>query len=456
MVTGLLALFFSLAALTLVMSLVLTLHTWEHRRYARSCFQNRATARTAGRVAVIVPCKGVDFSLKDNLHRLLVQDYEDYEVHFVVEAADDPACRVIQKLIAGKPEVAVQLIVAGCALDCGQKIHNLSVATTRLDEAIKTLVFVDSDAAPESDWLSRLIAPLDAINVNAVTSYRWFVPRRTTLGNLLISSINATAMGLVCSRRQSVLWGGSWAVSREVFERADIRGSWRGQLSDDLVASHRMDRLRLNINFEPSCVVTSSIDYQGMGMWEFLRRQCYVGRWYRTKHWLLSLVFTSASMSVFWGGLLLSIVLFKLASPLVAGLALGGSSALWGLAVVRATWRQDAGRLFVRRQNAELERARIFDLCAYPLVLSVAWLGLLSAVVGRSVWWRGIGYRMQKGGKLVLLAKEPHSTTDQQPFLLEKWLPVPTLAMGDEEPAIIVLPGNNTVQADVAEQRRSA
>ena len=85
MVTGLLALFFSLAALTLVMSLVLTLHTWEHRRYARSCFQNRATARTAGRVAVIVPCKGVDFSLKDNLHRLLVQDYEDYEVHFVVE-----------------------------------------------------------------------------------------------------------------------------------------------------------------------------------------------------------------------------------------------------------------------------------------------------------------------------------------------------------------------------------
>jgi hypothetical protein len=33
---------------------------------------------------------------------------------------------------------------------------------------------------------------------------------------------------------------------------------------------------------------------------------------------------------------------------------------------------------------------------------------------------------------------------------------VPTLAKGDEEPAIIVLPGNSTVQADVAEQRRSA
>ena len=75
MLTPLLALFFGVAALALIASIVLTLHAWEHRRYARGSFREELDEPGCGHVAVIVPCKGVEFSLADNLRRLLVQDY---------------------------------------------------------------------------------------------------------------------------------------------------------------------------------------------------------------------------------------------------------------------------------------------------------------------------------------------------------------------------------------------
>ena len=87
MLTPLLVLFFGIASLALVTSILLTLHAWEHRRYARASFKQELKRPGSGLVAVIVPCKGVEFSLADNLRRLLVQDYDDYEVHFVVESA---------------------------------------------------------------------------------------------------------------------------------------------------------------------------------------------------------------------------------------------------------------------------------------------------------------------------------------------------------------------------------
>jgi glycosyltransferase involved in cell wall biosynthesis len=461
MLTSLLVVFFGVTVATLIASCLLTCHAWEHRRYARGRCREDLVPFTAGRVAIIVPCKGVDFSLRENLFRLLKQDYTDYEVHFVVEAADDPACQVIRKLIAEKPDVEVNLIVAGCTVDCGQKIHNLLIATERLGENIDTLVFVDSDVAPEQDWLRRLVAPLEAVNIDAVTSYRWFIPQSGRLANLLLFSINAAVMGLVCSRRQAVLWGGTWAISRDVFERAHIAKSWKCCLSDDLVASSRLDRLRLNINFEPRCVVKSPIDYRAAAMWEFLRRQCYVGRWYRVRSWLLGVLFTSFSMATFWGGLMLTPILAGLGHPRAAGSTMLVAATMWGLAILRAKWRQDAGRLFVSGQDSKLKWARKFDICCYPLVLTVVWCGLFSSAVGRMVSWRGIGYRIHKEGKVEVVGNRRATTTARAPFLLAAWSPLPAATAGHKAshqvPATISLYGDHhPLPAEPAGQRRSA
>jgi hypothetical protein len=311
--------------------------------------------------------------------------------------------------------------VAGRANDCGQKIHNLLAATDLMDASIETIVFVDSDASPKSDWLRHLVRRLNLVNVNAVTSYRWFVPQRTTLANLLLYSVNSAAMSLVCTRRQAVVWGGTWSVRRKVFEQAGIPVHWQRRLSDDLVASHRLDKMRLNVDFEPRCVVTSPIDYRAGDMWEFLRRQCYVGRWYRTRYWALGLVYTTASMLTFWAGLGIATVGLWRDSPWTWVPSLVASTAMWGMAAVRAYWRQEVGRLFVRQENAQLRAARIFDVLAYPLGLTVAWIGLVSAAIGRKIQWRNIGYRMHRDGTVDVIPEAGPVRNSESPYVAARW-----------------------------------
>ena len=83
-----------------VQTVVMTLQAYENRRFARSRLRKPIKpAVEFPRVALFVPCKGVDLGLEANLRPLLEQDYADYEVIFIIESADDPACAVIERLI---------------------------------------------------------------------------------------------------------------------------------------------------------------------------------------------------------------------------------------------------------------------------------------------------------------------------------------------------------------------
>ena len=451
--------FAALAALAITASIVLTFHAWEHRRFARGCFRMDREPFRAGRIGVIVPCKGIDFQLKENLACLLDQNYHDYEVYFVVEHFDDPACGVIRMLLDSEKRISAQLIVSGESFEDGQKIHNLLCGYQALSPEVKTIVFADCDVAPDRDWLSRLVAPLDKVNVHAVSSYRWFVPQRSSFANLLLFSINAAAMGLVCSRRHAVLWGGSWAVSREVFNGVEMPQRWKSYLSDDLVATARFNRLRLNIYFEPRCVVQSALDYSLAGMWEFLRRQCFMGRQYLPKRWIVGVAHASLSMLAFWGGLLGGGVLALNGHPLQGGIGILTACLLWCFSAIRSRWRQDAGRLYMHSKSHHLQRAQWFDLCCYPLTIAMLWVALCSVAIARCIRWRGITYHLGNSGKILGVDRESTTKVVKGPFVIASSLSsLQKRANGDEEVPLLSLytdePSSDKVEQPVS--RRSA
>src|SRR5687767_3018799 len=81
-------------------------------------------------VSVIAPCRGDDQGLGENIAPLFLQHYPAYELIFVTDQADDTSLPTIRKHIeqnAAAP-VAARTIIAGEAVDCGQKVHNLTVA----------------------------------------------------------------------------------------------------------------------------------------------------------------------------------------------------------------------------------------------------------------------------------------------------------------------------------------
>ncbi len=82
----LLALWLVLAAGALLQTLLLTLQTHEHRRFARSRMRHARTTPMSAKVRLLAPCKGVELGLEDNLRPLLEQDYPNYEVAFIVES----------------------------------------------------------------------------------------------------------------------------------------------------------------------------------------------------------------------------------------------------------------------------------------------------------------------------------------------------------------------------------
>ena len=74
--------------------------------------------------SVIVPCKGLDEDIDENLSALLQQDYPAYEVIFVVDDQNDPAVQVINDLTNGKGAV-----VSGSenALSASPRLHGENI-----------------------------------------------------------------------------------------------------------------------------------------------------------------------------------------------------------------------------------------------------------------------------------------------------------------------------------------
>lgn len=346
---------------------------------------------------VIIPCRGVDVGLERNLRSLFRQDYGNFRLRFVVGAADDPACAVIRRLMNLFSEVQCEILVAGRGELVGQKVHKLQWATADLPPEIEFLAFADSDARMRRQWLRALVARVDREGVGAVTGYRWFIPVRPTLANHLLYSINSHVAVLFGSAGPEVIWGGSWAIRRAVFESLNLRQIWEGTLSDDLVATRRVIDAGLRVIFEPACMVLSPADVSMKGLIEFVRRQYLMGRFYASRGWLVAL-----AVAVFGHGIVLGnlgLLAYSLANGRFSAWIPGGVLAAMGFfSVLAGLLRQDLTLSYFAHLHTRLRHARRFELWGGPLVALTNALILISSTVGRQIRWRGTVYQVDRGG----------------------------------------------------------
>ncbi|HEY3392058.1 MAG TPA: glycosyltransferase [Lacipirellulaceae bacterium] len=404
-----------LAATALLWALLLTLQTYEHRRYVRASLRNPPHGWHAPpAVLVCVPCKGLDLELADNLRCVLSQDYSKYQVRFIVDSVTDPACATIRQLMSSSP-VPCELLVAGSCTESGQKVHNLCCATANLPAEVEVLAFFDSDAKPARDSLARLVHRVGRGKFKVATGYRWFVPQRPTAANLALASVNAAVAGLLKGRGWNLIWGGSWAVTRDLFERAGVADAWRGTLSDDLVASRVLRLAGAQIVFEPGCMAASTIDASWKEAASFLRRQFVIGRCYAPHAWWSTLPLMMLQPLVMFGGVGVAWVWARQGNPLWFSPLLV-SAILYALAVVRSHWRQVTWTARVKGPATSLRAAALFDRWASPLSCLFAVATMLASGLGRTIVWRGIGYHMGPAGRITLLGRVPN--TQQQREML--------------------------------------
>ena len=354
---------------------------------------------------VYAPCRGVEVGLEQNLRRLLNQDYDDYEVTFIVESTSDPAYWLIRRLMVEHPHVKIRLVIAGLAKGCGQKVHNLRVATAEISTEIEYLAFMDSDARPRRQWLRALVSHLDDPRIGAATGYRWFIPVESTLVQRLVYSINCNVAVLFRSRTPNLIWGGSWALRREVFESLRVREALDGMLTEDLVGAETVRKHGLRIEFEPACMVPSPLDGGFRTLLPFLRRQYMLGRYYASSYWRLGFAAVLSSNAAILASVAALLWGLAIGSPL-AWIPAWVCVALYGLHVTRGIVRQDLVRVYCPDLEPSLRKAARFDIWAGPVVSLISCVALLSSAVGRQVAWRGITYDLSPDGRTRILNRE--------------------------------------------------
>ncbi|MBI3693860.1 MAG: glycosyltransferase [Acidobacteria bacterium] len=231
-------------------------------------------------VTLIVPVKGREEGLAENLRSLAAQDYPDFELLVTVRDPTDPALESIPP--------AARLIVAGPEPPrTSEKIGNLLAAVAQARAASKVLAFADSDGRVETGWLRALVAPLTDPAAGAATGYRWYFPERTGFWPLMRSVWNSTIAGAFGTGREPFAWGGAMALRRETFQSTRVADFWLGSISDDYRLTQAVRAAGLQIRFTPRAMVSSAGECTAARFLAWAIRQMTITRTCAPRLWWL-------------------------------------------------------------------------------------------------------------------------------------------------------------------------
>jgi cellulose synthase/poly-beta-1,6-N-acetylglucosamine synthase-like glycosyltransferase len=350
-------------------------------------------------VSIIVPCRGVDEGLKENLAALFRQDFPAYEIIFAVDAKTDESVAIIENIVRvnvknARNERQTKLIVAGKAKNESQKVHNLREAVRHIADESEIFVFVDSDARPSADWLRALVAPLRNEKIGAATGYRWFVSKKRNFASELRSAWNASiASALGANTESNFCWGGSMAIRRATFTKLNIRDAWRGVLSDDFTVTRAMEKAGLPIRFVPQALTVSIEDCNASELFEFTTRQMKITRVYAPNLWLASLLGSFLFNLVFvWG---IYILIFYTANEFAFWFALAALLLVCVFSVGKANLRLNAVKLALKNYENELNKQFWTQNTLWIFAPAVFLYNDISAFFSRQIVWRGIRYELK-------------------------------------------------------------
>lgn len=385
--------------LALLQSFLLVLQAYEHRRFAAGRLRAIASAEAAGQALVIIPCRGKETDLEANLACFFQQDYPAYILRFVVESENDPAVAVIRGLMQRFPAVRSELVIAGLAENEAQKVHNLRTATAEIPPGIDYLVFADSDAAPQPHWLRTILSRLRASGAAAVTGYRWFIPEKGSFHEAVVYSLNGAYTMLMSRNTPNLVWGGSWAVCRQTFDKLHIRERWQGCICDDLAAAAEFLKHGLHVEYEPACLVGTACQPSARELFAFAQRQFFLLRHVLPQWWLVDCLVGYAHVLVFWVICLLMFVTANRGVQVVAGLSV---LLLYAMQWARAELRASVTRLHfpALADGPAFRRVFWWDRLLGPLILLLGFVACLSGGLRRRIAWRGIVYRIGHHGRV--------------------------------------------------------
>ncbi|MCO6511404.1 MAG: glycosyltransferase [Aridibacter famidurans] len=369
-------------------------------------FRSELAGRSSGKglfASVIVPCRGKDRGLKENLMAVMRQDHPAFEVFFVTDSGDDPSCTVIRDVIAEHPSVPAELVIAGISVETGQKVRNLIEASKHISKESEALVFVDSDARPSPGWLKALLDGLSVAERGCSTGYRWFIPEKGGIASHLRSVWNASvasALGPDTSRNFS--WGGSTAILKSTFEDLRVAECWEGKLADDFALTRMIREAGGEVRFVPASLTASVEDCSFRELFEFTTRQMKITRVYRPDLWAYSLV----GSALYCGTVIAALALLFLSSDIHFFLVALFLLLVLAAGTAKAALRVKAVSLALPAYAEKIGRQYFWHAAMWTVTPLLFLWNDISALFSRRIVWRGIEYELESSERTRVVGKE--------------------------------------------------
>jgi ceramide glucosyltransferase len=372
---------------------------------ARSVLRRgRERSRTfAPFVSILKPVKGLDEHAAENFASFCNQAYDKFEILFGVADRRDPAVPVIEQLQASFPNLQIRLLVSP-PLGINPKAATLHHLTNEAKGDV--LVMVDSDIRVTSDYLRRVVAPLEDRSVGAVTClYRGQSPNSipAKLEALYIDATFSPSAALAYRLAGTrVGLGATIVVRREELLRAGGYAAIADYLMDDYLIVQRVCDLGLRVHL--SDYVVASV----------LGNTRLADQWGREVRWSRGVRVTRPWQ---YPGLLIT---FSVPLSLIVMVIFHTQPLAWAAVAISllvrwwVAWRMTA--LLGQQEHRYLLWLPVRDCVTFAV-----WL---AAFFGRTVRWRGDRFRLHRDGRLSPL---PDSRLPQGPLArairaLDAWL----------------------------------
>lgn len=272
--------------------------------------------------AVIMSVRGCDPTLRDSLAGVLNQDYENYEVHLVVDNQSDLAWNFVHEIKSELDQHDVLTIheMKEPPETCSLKCHAIVQALEQIPKQSKYVVLLDADVTPHKNWLAELTGPLTDPAVGGVTGNQWFEPKAPAgIGSLARSAWNAGA--LVPTIYFSNPWAGSFAMRYKDLEASGLAEIWSRSVIDDGPIQKAINGIGLKIEFAPSLLMINTEPCTIAYVNRWVTRMLTWSRLYE-KTFFLSVIYATVSNFVMLSNFAVFFIAVAIGHPLAIGASL--------------------------------------------------------------------------------------------------------------------------------------